>query len=83
MSKASLSEEQQHVVFQMSQVGVTQKKIATAFDISQPTVSNIIKTEKLRDEIRKRDLRMSNAIEKGAASYIKEKLSPNMLPNSK
>ena len=42
MARISLTLDQQRVVHEMKEVGLTQEKIAQAFDVSQPTISNIL-----------------------------------------
>lgn len=80
MAKASLSDEQKSVVFQMSKVGVSQKKIANAFDVSQPTISNAIKEERFKEQLKDKDDRMLHALEKGATAYLSESMKQKATP---
>ena len=83
MAKSHLTAEQQNVALQMSKVGLSQKKIADAFDVSQPTISNVLKSERLREELRQKDMLIGEAMSKGAVSFLKDANSSNLLSKPK
>ncbi|WP_303816694.1 helix-turn-helix domain-containing protein [Selenomonas ruminantium] len=83
MAKSQLTAAQQRVALEMSKVGLSQKKIAAAFDVSQPTISNVLKVERLNEIVRQKDQQISNALSKAAVTYLTDKDSSKILPSSK
>lgn len=71
-----LSDDDRERIYQLCQDGHKQKKVADFYGVSQGTISQIVKEQGYKAEIKRRDAFISEATNKGIQSAIEE-LSSN------
>lgn len=80
MAKKSLTNNQRNRIFQLvTEDGFSQSKLAALYDVSQATISNILKDKRHEAEVAELKHAMTNAMAKGVQAVINEgKLSKNV-----
>ena len=70
MARSSLNNDQKNRIMQLASDGFSQTKIADLYEVSQGTISNVIKMKKYENEIVKHDQMMANAMARGVEAAV-------------
>lgn len=80
MPKSSLTNKQKNRIAELADDGFSQSKIANLYDVSQGTISNVLKEKRYEAEISSRDQMIQNAMQYGVEAAIEK---GDFLPNNK
>ena len=74
MPQSKLSQRDKEEIYHLACNGHKQKKLADFYDVSQGTISNVIKEERYREALRQKDALLSRGLALGVEAAIHEKV---------
>lgn len=78
MPKSALTNKQKNRIYELStEDGFSQKKLAGLYDVSQGTISNVLKDKRHEAEINELKMQQTAAMAMGVKSALQEKGFPN------
>lgn len=77
MPKSSLTDSQKERIYQLKKDGFSQTKIAELYDVSQGTISNVLKDQSHKEEISMYKQQQTNAMAMGVAAVQSGTISIN------
>ena len=75
MPRSILSNAQKERVYDLANDGFSQTKIAQLYDVSQGTISNVLKGKRYQEEIHKRDSMLTAAAARGFESAAEKHIA--------